>query len=455
MKQRTILAVRAWILFVGLVAFSPVWAADTTAATAMAAGDVARERGDYTAAIKHYRAAVAAAPKSYEARFQLARMLSYTNQHAEAIQLYTGLLATRPNNSDLLLARGRTYAWQGRWVEAEADLTAVTARLPNYGDAWSALGDMYLWSNRPDLAIKSYDRWIAAQPAEPRAYLARARAYRSVGDLKAARTDLETARAHGASAAELDRLLAALERRAEPEAAKPEGFLWSASLGYSFSHFSPDRDKWNEYSTSVRRYWERGSLAAEYLKANRFALTDTAVALDAYLDLWSRAYANVRYQYSSDAVLYPDHAYRVEVFQGVGQGWELSGSYDRMNFTNTNVNMYGIGLGKYTGNWYYRWRTLFIPSTAKSGVSHRAIARYYFSGDADDYVELNGGFSRGGELRSQSQIVDITKSWTVGAAVRKYFSPRWGVKLAADYSDEQTTNSFVERSVSISLLFRW
>ncbi len=452
MKQRLLLAA-IWILLVGLVTVNPVRAADATAE--MAAGNAARERGDYAEAIRHYRAALAATPKSYEAKFQLARVLSYTNQRDEAIRLYTELLATRPNNSDLRLARGRTYAWEGRWAEAEADLTAVTTRMPDYGDAWSALGDMYLWSDRPDAAVKAYGGWIAAQPAEPRAYLARARAYRAAGNLNAARVDLEAARAHGAAATEVDRLLAALERRAEPEAVIPAGFLWAASLDYSTSHFSPDRDTWNEYVASVRRYWEHASLAAEYLKANRFGLTDDAVALDAYIDLWPRAYANVRYQYSQDAALYPDHAYRVEVFQGVGKGWELSGSYDRLSFTSSNVNLYGVGLGKYTGDWYLRWRTLFIPSTAKSGVSHRVIARNYFSGNADDYVELNAGFSRGGEFVNQSQVIDITKGWSVGAAIRKYFTPQWGVKFSADYSDEQTSNPFVERSVSASLLYRW
>lgn len=449
---------RIWVavvlfLLAGPGAAGQAWAAEATANTAMAAGNAARDRGEYIEAIRNYRAAVAAAPKSYEPRFQLARMLSYTNQHVEAIRIYTELLVTSPNNSDLLLARGRTYSWMGRWAEAESDLTAVTTRSPGYGDAWSALGDMYLWSDRPDSAIKSYDRWIAVRPTDPRAYLARANAYRTMDNLKAARTDLEAARVHGAAAAEVDRLIAALDRRAEEGAVKPENFLWSASLSYGSTGFTPTRDRWHEYTASVRHYWERASLAAEYLKADRFSLIDDAVALDAYIDLWSRAYANVRYQYSADAVLYPDDAYRVEVFQGYGQGWEFSGSYDRMNFTNTAVNMYGIGIGKYTGNWYYRWRTLFIPSTAKMGVSHRAIARYYFAGNADDYVELNGGFSRGGEYRRQSQVVDITKSWTVGAAVRKYYSPQWGVKLAASYSDEQ--NSFAERDLSVSLLFRW
>ena len=453
LKKRILFATVACILFAGLVTDNPAWAASATAE--MAAGDTARERGDYAEAIRHYRAALAASPKSYAAKFQLARVLSYTNQRGEAIILYTELLDTRPNNSDLRLARGRTYAWEGRWSEAEADLTAVTARFPRYGDAWSALGDMYLWSDRPDSAVTAYGQWIAAEPAEPRAYLARARAYRAVGNLKAAKADLELARAHGATDAEIDRLLAALERRAEPEAVIPAGFQWQASLDYSLSRFSPDRDKWDEYVASVRHYWEHASLAAEYLKAHRFSLSDDAVALDAYVDLWSRAYANVRYQYSPDGTLYPDYAYRAEVFQGVGHAWEVSGSYDRLSFTNSNVNMYGVGLGKYTGNWYLRWRTLFIPSTAKSGLSHRVIARYYFSGDADDYVELNGGFSRGGEFVNQSQVIEITKGWSVGAAVRKYFSPRWGAKFAADYSDEQTANPYVERSATISLLFRW
>ena len=55
----------------------------------------------------------------------------------------------------------------------------------------------------------------------------------------------------------------------------------------------------------------------------RFDAAKSSRYFDAYLDLWSRAYANVRYQYSADAALYPDHAYRAEVFQGVGEGWEL------------------------------------------------------------------------------------------------------------------------------------
>ena len=425
---------------------------------AMADGDMAMTRGDYAAAAQYYRAEAEAHPESYDAKFKLARALSFSNHRVEAIQLYTELLATRPNNSDLLLGRGRTYAWENRWHEAEADITAVTRRSPDYGDAWSALGDMYLWSDRPGDAANAYGKWIAANPDDPRAYIARARAYRSSGDVNAARADFESARAHGAPGSEIDQYLTSLQRRRQdPEATVPDRYNWSASLSYDLSKFSTDRSDWSYYTAAIRRYWERGSLGFEYLRSRRFDSNDYALALDGYVDLWQRAYANVRYQYSPNADLYPDDSYRMEIFQGVGKGWELSGSYDHMDFGESNVAMEGAGLGKYTGNWYLRWRTLFVPSAARLGISNRALARYYYAGNADDYFEMSGGFSRGGEFLLGTTIVETTRSRSFGAAFQNYFNSRWGIKISAGHDDEKTLveQSIVERSISAKLLTRW
>lgn len=421
---------------------------------ALADGDSALAKGDYALAETHFRAELEVSPESYEAKYKLARVLSFTNRRGDAIRLYTELLATRPANSDLLLGRGRTYAWEGRWAEAEADLTAVTAQSPGYGDAWSALGDMYLWSDRPAAAADAYGRWIEAEPGDPRPYIARAKAYRSQGKTNEARADFMAARDHGAPPDEVEEyLLSLVERRAVQESVAPDEYKWSASLGYGGSGFAPPRGEWRDHGASVRRHFSRGSLAIEYLGAERFDEYDYAFALDAYVDLWSRSYANLRYQYSPDKVLYPDNSYRVEIYQGVGKGWELSASHDHMNFGKNNVDMYGAGLGKYVGNYYLRWRTLFIPSTAKLGVSHRALVRYYWSGNADDFVELNGGFSRGGEFVRNSTVVSPTSSSSVGGAIQKYFSPRWGMKISGGYSDDD--NSFVERSISVGIYTRW
>lgn len=423
--------------------------------TAMADGDSAMARGDYAAAIEMYRAEVAADSEAYEAKFQLARALSFSGGRDEAIRIYTELLAARPENTDLLLARGRVLAWQRRYPEAEADLTAVTRLSPEYGDAWSALGDMYVWSDRPEKAVEAYGRWQEVRPDSPEAYIARGRAWRSAGNYAAARADFTAAGTHGAPAGEVEELLATLEiRRAAQESVAPEGYDWSVGGVWGISNFTPQRDEWQTATARARRYFERGSLAVEYLWADRFRRSDDAFALDGYVDLWSRAYANVRYQYAPDAILFPDHAYRFELYQGMGKGWEPSASYDHMDFGDNDVDMYGAGLGKYVGNWYLRWRTLFIPATAALGLSHRAMARYYFSGDADDYFEVNGGWSRGGEFyRGSTTDVEKTRSESFGAAYQKYFNSRWGLSLSAGYSDERS--AFIERNITVGLTTRW
>lgn len=422
---------------------------------AIADGDSAMTRGDYAAAAQYYRAEAEAHPESYEAKFKLARALSFSNRRDEAIRLYTELLATRPNNSDLLLARGRTYAWENRWNESEADLTAVTALAPDYGDAWSALGDMYVWSDRPNDAVNAYGKWIEADPENPRAYIARARAHRSTGDLAAARADFESARAHGAPAPEIDEYLETLQqRRAEPTSAAPEAYRWLTGVSYGYGKFTPVRSEWQTYSATVRHYWQNSSLGFDYLDARRFGLSDYALALDAYVDLWPRAYANFRYQYSPNAKLFPDDSYRMEIFQGAGKGWELSGSYDHMNFGESNVDMYGAGLGKYTGDWYFRWRPLVVPSAARLGISHRVLARYYYAGNGDDYLELNGGLSRGGKTLPGSELVETTRGQSIGGAFQKYVTPRWGFKISAGYSHDNIF-PFNERSFSAGVSTRW
>ena len=128
----------------------------------------------------------------------------------------------------------------------------------------------------------------------------------------------------------------------------------------------------------------------------------------------------------------------MEIFQSLRPGWELSLSHDHMNFGDNNVDLYGFGLGHYTGDWYLRARTLFIPGGGLD-YSHSVLARYYFSGTADDYAEFRFGFS------------DDSRS--CGLAYQQYFTPRWGAKISVSYGDED--QAYIERSVSAGLYTRW
>jgi YaiO family outer membrane protein len=373
-------------------------------------------------------------PPSFDEQFQAARGLAIAGERDAAVAAYTALLQSSPGNADVLLGRGRVYSWMGKWSEAEADLTAATTAAPNYADAWSALGDLYLWSDRPEQAAAAYGRWLALAPAlDPAPLIARGRAYRAAGDVAAARADFQAAGARGADPAQVDDYLRSLAPRAlKPDVLSPAGYLWSASLGASWETFSPTRADWSDYTLSVRRHFERGSLALEALGADRFSTSDNAWALDGYVDLWSRAYANLRYQRSPSGNLFPQTSWRAELFQGVGRGWELSGSYDRLDFNSSPVDIYGLGVGKYVGNWYVRLRHLFVPGNGGGSNSDRLLARYYYKGDADNYVEFAAGAGWSDTaLLGATGLSGQGNSWSTSAAWVKFLSPRVGFKLGA------------------------
>jgi YaiO family outer membrane protein len=150
------------------------------------------------------------------------------------------------------------------------------------------------------------------------------------------------------------------------------------------------------------------------------------------VDLWHRAYANLRYQRGPQQDLFPGIYWRAEVFQGVGHGWELSGSYDRLDFSASSTGLYGIGVGRYVGNWYLRWRHLYIPGNGATSNSDRFVTRYYYAGDADNYAEfaLRFGYSDAAALPTAT---GSSRSWSTSAALVKFLRPRLGCKFGLSY----------------------
>lgn len=396
-----------------------------------------------------------AANDSYDAQLQRARALATSGDQAQreqAIALYAQMLERSPGNSDVLLGRGRTFAWMGRYPESEADLTAVTTRAPEYADAWSALGDMYLWSGRPQQAAEAYGHWMALKPDDPAAAIARGRAHRAAGDAEAARVDFAAAQARGADAEVVAQLVESTRPRiATPESVVTGGFDWSLRAGYGHTAFSGSRDDWNDAELSLRRRFARGSLALEWLQADHFRTTDPAWALDGYAALWSRAYANARYQHGPDNGVLPSEAWRVELFQGVGRGWELSASVDHLRFS-SDTEFYGIGVGRYVGNWYARYKLQHVPGEGSGSWSHRALLRNYYRGDADDYVEVSASSGRSTDLDRFGGLVRDSSA-SLGVAWVHFVQPRWGFKLGAGFANDE--GGINERSVSVALYTRW
>jgi YaiO family outer membrane protein len=346
---------------------------------------------------------------SFDAAYARARAHANGGQPGLALAEYSALLARSPGNADVLLGRGIVLSRMARWSEAEADLTAAAQAAPDYPDVWAALADLYRWSARPAQAAAAQDRLAALQPAAP-----------------------------------------AQPRAATPEAAIAAGYSWLATASSNWLDVG-DAPRWNEQAVSVRHYLPRGSLAFETLRAHRFERTGHAWALDAYVDLWNGAYANLRYQKAPGARLFPANAGRVELYQALGRGWELSLSDDVLGFDG-RVNIYGVGLARYVGNFYVQLRHQNIVASGAHGSGERLLGRYYYRGDADSYVELR--VNRGRSDDALSLAGGRTRSGGGGIDLLHYFTRDWGGRVGASLTRDNDGNGR-ERGVSFALYRRW
>jgi YaiO family outer membrane protein len=388
---------------------------------------------------------------SFDEQYQQARKLANDGQRELALAMYNSLLQRSPGNVDVLLGRGIVYARMDRWAESEADLKAAAAASPTYADIWSALGNMYTWSDAPAKAADAYTHLIALEPKDPAHRLARARAYRNAGRLADARAEYEQAAALGADSAAVAEAIAAMQPRSlNREAAAPLRYRWAAGLSASWTDHG-DLSRWSDQTASVRHYGAIGSIGFEALRAHRFDQSDYAWALDGYTDLWTGAYANLRYQHSASARLFPPNSGRVEVWQSLGGGWEGSLSDDVLGFEGSRVNIYGISLGKYTGNFYLLLRHQSITSPGSHSNGDRFLGRYYYRGDADSYVEMT--LNRGRSDDAQSLVGGQTRSGGGSLGWSHYLSEDWGLKASISASRAGVGEN--ERSISVGVSHRW
>ena len=409
---------------------------------------------------------------TFDERFKAARELATSGKRAEALSAYSALLRTSPGNADVLVSRGRLNSWMGRWSEAELDLLAATRNSPSFRDAWSALGDLYYWRGRPDKAVGAYSRWVSIAPNDPDALISRGKAYRALGKNDAAKRDLLAAAARGGDVTALIEVPRSASTFRPPSTAKSKWlptsmfrsadindsgkYRWSAGLGVDRMNNLGGPD-FTDTTLSIRHKWDAASLGFEALQTNRFGRSDRAYALDGYAGLWSRAYANLRYQYSPDALLFPRSRVRAELFQGVGTGWEISGAYDRLGFK-TPVELMSVGVGKYVGAWYFRWRHIYSPgSTTNPGGSNndRLSARYFYNGNSDQYVEASGGFGRSDPPTTASPTRAVTRSATFGVTWAGLVTDQVGYKLTYSHGYGLESEPYHQNSFGGSVFTRW
>ncbi|MDP3718841.1 MAG: YaiO family outer membrane beta-barrel protein [Acidobacteriota bacterium] len=259
-------------------------------------------------------------------------------------------LASAPRDADARLVYGLILSWEGRYDEARQALTDVLAQSPDYLDARVALMNVEWWSGRLPQARE----------------LVRAVLTRDAGNAQARYVQQR------------------LDARTRP---------WSLGLTSTRDTFNDEREPWQETALTLGRETPAGSLFVRGRQGDRFGLTDQQVDLEFYPTFRPGTYAFVGVGVGSDEVLYPEYRVSFDLYQSLGGGFEVSGGYRRLAFTDA-TDIYLATLTKYAGHWMITGKAFVVPDPELGDAwSYHAQVRRYFGAAGTSFI--GGGYSRG------------------------------------------------------------
>lgn len=230
---------------------------------------------------------------------------------------------------------------------------------------------------------------------------------------------------------------------------------WFAGLWYQRELIPTDLPGWSDWSKIrgvVVRDLPRGALGLEFFQAERFGLRDRGALLDGYLELWERAYANVRLRVTPGADVLPGMDLKGELFQAWPNGWEVSGSGWWMNFPEHDAGVVGAGVARYVGNWYLREVVTLGTLAGESALSTGVLVRRYLD-PPREYVEVSGGLGKEVVVLGAGPVVDVRETRFVQAGLQKFVTRSWGVAATLMYNRFQGAPS--RRGGSLGVLARF
>ena len=327
-----------------------------------------------------------------------------------------GLLETRladaPRDVDARLLYALMLSWDSRYDEARREFQRVLEQAPAYTDARVGLMNVEWWSGRTSAARDQANLILAREPGHPQARLVRQR--------------LDAAR-------------------------RP----WTAKAMVGYDHFNDDRQPWREQLVSLARSTPVGSIIGRATRAERFGLDDQQFELEFYPTLRPGTYAFVAAGGSLNRTLYPRRRFAVDLHQALGRGFEVSGGYRRLDFSET-TSIYVGSLTKYVGPWMLTARFYRVPAPGSSTSGH-ALVRRYFGEDGSSYVGL--GFSQGLSREEIRGVGDLTAldSQTVRGQVDAAVASRlrWQLEASASRQERNRAGSFWQTAVSSGLAVRF
>jgi len=317
---------------------------------------------------------VAASAAAQDSVITRARAAASDGRRADGIAMLEAHLTTSPRDVDARLVYGLILSWDGRYDEARTALEAVLAQAPGYMDARVALMNVEWWS----------------------------------GNVAEARVLVRSILTRDAGNTQARLVLQRLDAKTRP---------WSVGVGYTRDTFDDDREPWQETSVSMDRQTPVGSIIVRGSHANRFGLEDQQIDVDLYPTFRAGTYAFIGIGFGADQILYPERRFSFDLYQSLGGGFEVSGGFRRLEFSET-TDIYVATLTKYIGNWMHTAKVFTVPDPdVGNSWSYHGTSRRYFGAAGTSFIGAgySHGFSRE-EPRGSGDLIRVNANTVRGQA---------------------------------------
>jgi len=374
--------------------------------------DAALEAERYVEAETLLRKQIDAEATNWDARFRLAKVLSWQKKFTEAEREYQMLLAREPDNADYLLGLSQVLVWRGDAQAALPLLEKAKLLTPNDANVWRLHIQALVTVN--DDASRQQALTIQQQAAS-----------------RFPEQDWAHPPPNQATSEELDHKFDLAHYN-------------QVELGGTYDMLSKGMGSWRtEYLSFEHRFGLQRLVYANFLQTERFRLNDEQFLLGGYYPLSSKLTLNLEGNVSPAPQVLANNSIMGALQGTLGQGWFLTGGYRHSEYGSGPLQQGFATLDSYFADFHAAYTVRVTNSYDKNQFSHRFDFSYFYL----DASFINLTYSMGAETTGFQGTVSETQFF--GLHGRHWLNQDWA--LTWDLGHTKQGSSYNREGITIGI----